>query len=388
MVGAGTAKGRRFLRLDHEDGVQESIFLDDYFLVTIAWKPVAMAPLDRVSIDTNQEAQSEGYEVVCHILEQAGIEEEFQWEDEEPKMKGVRRGPKRLEVTLVGRQNPQNSITLVVVEYMPPKGPFKYHTIKGRTWIEATKRLESTVQTYNTDAYWCSQVVKHFSPGQSTSSFHNISDTQSWARVKEFYDKMQVSELNVVRHWKYHHDGEDEWPAMQQHHGHASHYRNPYQPAIVFFRVAGDEVGKKAYLVQAEKQVQGDSPDPPTLEKFLEDTEKKAAAGGVSDSPESSSAISGSDAAASGGSQGSGNVDGTTDRASTAPDGGSDPLTTHDSELDPLEDDTAFAFGALPYIPGIHDSAVERSLRRFPGALGLDLHLDLATGKRRKRVLH
>lgn len=371
--------------------MKEAIFLDEYFVLSIIWKPEALAPLDRVEIANDQESQSEGFEVICHILEQAGVQEEFELEEQEegPGMKnGHRRGPKRAEVSLVNRRNHMQKITVAVVEYLPPKGAFRYHTIKGRQWIEATKRLESTVQTYNSDQWWISQVVKYISPGSSTSSFHNANDLKGWDRVGEFIKQMQPSELNVVRHWKYHHDGADEYPAVCRHQRHMGgapgHYRNPYQPATVFFRVSGDEVGQKAFLALAEKIVK-EQPEPPTLEEFLEDCEKKSTAEDVSDSAEASSAVSDSAGAAVGRPEASGDVDGSADRGASGADADTDPLSAHDSELDPvadLEEDTALCFGAVPFIAGMGGvpiSAIERSLR---------LHLDPSSGKRRKRVLH
>jgi hypothetical protein len=158
------------------------------------------------------------------------------------------------------------------------------------------------------------------------------------------------------------------------------HYRNPYKPTAVFFRVSGDEVGKKAFLVQAEKQVQA-CPDPPTLEEFLEKTEKKAVAGDASDSKETSSAVSARTGNVSGGHETNTDVHDDNGAGSPSGDAGASALPAHDPELDSLEDDVGLPFGTVPYIPGLEGaahSAIERCLR---AAL-------YRPGKRKKRTLH
>ena len=167
--GAGTRANRRFLNVWHEEGIKETIYLDAYFLLSITWTPDRMAPMDTVSVQSSQEAQSEGYEVICHILQQAGIEEEIH-DEKEPEVKTSRIGPRRAEVKLVQRNNKVDPLNVIVLEYHPPKGPFKYHTIKGRPWNNTTKRLETVVQTYHSDLWWISNVAKHLSAGTCTSS--------------------------------------------------------------------------------------------------------------------------------------------------------------------------------------------------------------------------
>ncbi len=379
-MGAGTAGGRRFLRLLHDTGAKEAIFLNEYLLIGIEWKQNELGPLeDEVKVEGDQESQSDGYEVICHILEQSGIREEFQLEEDKEQfvMATTSACPKRVEATLVNRQDPQKKIRLVIVEYTPPRGAFKCHTLKGRAWVEATKRLETTIVAYHGTQWWISQVVKYVSPGQSISSFHSMTDTLAWDRIEEFLGKMQASEINVVRHFKYHHDKENEYPAIDRRSscisGVSSHYRNPYTPDVVFFRVAGDEVGRKAFLIQAEKRVK-DYLDPPTLEEFLEEAEKKAVAGDESDSEETSSAVSDSGEDASGGSKDSPELDDASSSSrgsgTNVAGGNSTALPTHDPELDSLEDDVGSAFGGVPYSPemgGAPCSAVERSLLLFPG---------------------
>jgi len=395
--GAGTCGSRRFLNVWHEEGINETVYLDAYFLLSITWTPDRMAPMDTVSVQSSPEAQSEGYEVICHILEQSGIEEECHAE-KEPEVKMTRIGPRRVEVKLVQRNNAVDPFEVIVLEYHPPKGPFKYHTIKGRPWNATTKRLETVVQTYHSDTYWISNVAKHLSPGTTTSSFHGEQDSTGWERVNEFLKKMHASEINVLRHFKWSQaaaDADEEdfpsgrWSRNRQHNRshNTGHYRNPYEPPAVFFRVAGDEVGKKAFLVQAEKQVK-DCPDPPTLKEFLEEAEKKAVAGDAKDCRELSSALSNGLADVSGGHEDSTDVvDDNAGSVSSSSDAGGD-LPGHDPELDSLEDDIGIAFGAVPYIPGLSGasySAIERSLRH---ALRGANPLDPITGKRRKRTLH
>lgn len=394
--GAGTRGNRRFLNVWHEEGIKETIYLDAYFLLSITWTPDRMAPMDPVSVQSSQEAQSEGYEVICHILEQAGIEEECHAE-KEPEVKMTRIGPRRVEVKLVQKIKVYAPIEVIVLEYHPPKGPFKHHTIKGRPWNEATKRLETTVKTYHSDSWWISNVVKHLSAGTSTSSFHGEQDEASWQRVDEFLKKMHTSEINVLRHFKWRQtaEGDEEeefptgrWSRNRHNRSHnTGHYRNPYEPAAVFFRVSGDDIGKKAFLVQAEKQVK-DCPDPPTLKEFLEEAEKKAVAGDESGSEETSSALSDGLPDVSGEPGDSTNVVDVGDAGDSSRDATGSDLPAHDSELDNLEDDIGIAFGAVPYIPGLSGasySAIERSLRH---ALRGVNSLDHLTGKRRKRTLH
>ena len=355
-----------------------------------------MAPMDNVSVESSPEAQNDAYEVICHILEQAGIKEQVH--EKEPEVMKTRIGPRRVEVKLVQRGDPKHAVEVMILEYHPPSGPFKYHTLKARTWNATSKRLESVVQTFHSNCWWISNVTKHLSPGKSTSSFHGEQDSQGWGRVEEFLKTMQPSEINVLRHLKWQqkadNDEDDDidgrWSCGRHHMGGTpDHYRNPYKPSAVFFRVSGDEIGKKAFLIQAEKRVK-DCPNPPTLEEFLEEAEKKAVAGDASDSEEISSAASDLPDDVSRGSEDSSDV-GDSDGGSPSTTGADDSnLPTPDPELDFLEDDIGGAFGAVPYIPGMDGapfSAIESTLHHYPRALGLDL-LDLLTGKRKKRTLH
>ena len=385
--GVGTLGGRRFLDVWHEENIKETIYLDAYFLLSITWKPDRMIPLDRVVVETSPEAQSDGYEVICHILEQAGIKE--QTCEKEPEVKKARVGPRRVEAKLVQKVHPFTALEVVILEYHPPKGPFKYHTLKGRPWNTTAKKLESMVQTYHGSDWWISNVVKHLSPGQSTSSFHGEQATEGWGRIAEFLGAMQPSEINVLRHFKWQQTGEEEeedfpggrW-SRNRHNGsnNTGHYRNPYKPAAVFFRVSGDEVGKRAFLVQAERQVQ-DCPDPPTLEEFLEEAEKKAVAGDASDSKEISSAVSARTGDDSGGHETNADVHDDNGAGSPSGDAGASDHPAHDPELDSLEDGGDLPFGVVPHIPGLEGascSAIERCLRAA-------LHMP---GKRKKRTLH
>jgi len=398
VKGAGTRGNRRFLNVWHEEGIKETLYLDVYFLLSITWTPDRMAPMDTVVIQPSQEAQSEGYEVICHILEQSGIEEQSH-DKEEPEVKKIRVGPRRVEVKLVQKNNDVDPLEVIVLEYHPPKGPFKYHTIKGRPWDETTKRLETAVQTYHSNLWWISNVVKHLSPGTSTSSFHGEQDSESWWRVDEFLKKMKTSEINVLRHFKWSQaaaDAEEEedlpsgrWSRNRHNSGHnTGHYRNPYQPVAVFFRVSGDDIGKKAFLIQAEKQVRG-CPDPPTLKEFLEEAEKKAVAGDESGSEETSSALPAGLSDVSRGAEDSTDVVDVGDAGDSSSNTTGSDLPAHDPELGNLEDDIGIAFGAVPYVPGLSGasySAIERSLRAA-GIRGVAL-LDPITGERRKRTLH
>lgn len=353
-----------------------------------------MAPLDTVGVETAPEAQNDGYEVICHILEQAGIKE--QSHEKEPETMKTRIGPKRLEVKLVQRMSPKRSVDVVIVEYYPPKTPFKYHTLKGRPWNPTSKKLETTVQAYHSDHWWISTVVKHTSPGSSTSSFHGEQDSQCWERVEEFLKKMQPSEINVLRHLKWQQRKDDEedddigrWSSCGRNHmgGVPSHYRNPYEPSTVFFRVSGDEIGKKAFLVQAEKQVK-DHPNPPTLKEFLEEAEKKAVAGDQTDSEETSSAVSALPSDVSRGSEDSNNVGADNSGSPSATSANDGSLPTPDPELDSLEDDIGAAFGVLPYIAGMDGapiSAIERTLRR---SLSPDDLYRIRSRKKKERTLH
>jgi hypothetical protein len=406
VMGAGTNReGRRFLRLKHEDnswttvGTRETLFLDEYQLLSITWKPDRLAPMDTVQIEANAEAQNEGYEVICHILEQAGIEatihEEKPAKTEEPSMSTTRKGPRRVEVILVAKNSPQSTVTLAVVDYIPPRGPFKNHTLKGRMWLEDKTQtvflhpvVQKKIEVYSSDQWWISTVIKYPTPGRSISSFHGIDDQNGWSRVEEFMNQMQSGERGAVRHFKYEHDGRYERPAAAGPAGpspscarHHNHYRNPYQPpkpSTVFFRVAGDEIGEKAFLVQAEKQVKAADSKPPTLEEFLEGAEKKGSAEGASASNETPSAISNGNEGVSGKRMGKGEA--------VATDNGSDNLPDYDPELDDLVGYKGFGLGFLPGLTGFGgiplSSSIERILRqRFP-------QLAHPAGKRGKNILH
>ncbi len=303
VTGSGTRGGRRFLNVWHEENIKETVFLDTYFLLSINWKPEKMSPMDTVGVEVSPEAQNNAFEVVCHILENAGIKEQSY--EEEPQVKS-RVGPRRVEAKLIHRTDLSKAVEVVIVEYFPPDGPFKYHTLKGRPWNAATNKLETVIETYHDDLWWISNVVKYVSPaGSSTSSFHGENDTKGYERIADFLKTLQPTEINVLKHlkWQQGEDGDDDMGDFSptrsnlgrnhnRNYGNTGHYRNPYKPATVFFRVSGDEVGRKAYLVQAEKQVDGSQSFPPTLEEFLETAEKKASAEDASASLESSSAVS------------------------------------------------------------------------------------------------
>jgi hypothetical protein len=387
VLGAGTAKGHRFLKLKHEDnsyetvGTKEVIFLKDYFLLSLTWTPSHLAPVDTVRFETEIEQQNEGYEVICHILEQAGIKEEV--EEEEPEMKATptHKGPRRVEVGLVSKSCPQKRAALVVVEYSPPTGVFVYHTIRGRAWAKSgtIERLEGRIEVYNSDMWWIDTITNHASPGKYSASFHGQGDSAAWRRLGELMERLHPAEVEVVKHFKYQPD-ESTPHATEYHRGGGSHYRNPYTSPAVLFRVAGDEIGKKAYLVQAEKQVQSSALNPPTLEEFLEKAEKKSEAEDVSASHESSSAASEKSASSVG--------DAADDNAGSS-DNNHGPRYTPD--LADVVADEGHDLGALPHIPGLGDiplSAIDRILRkRFPG-LAADVLFDPLSGKRRKVTLH
>jgi hypothetical protein len=394
VTGGGEINGRRFVDVWHEENIKETVFLDKYFLLSINWKPEKMAPMDTVGVEVSAEAQSNAFEVVCHILENAGIKEQSY--EEEPQVKS-RVGPRRVEAKLVQRADPSKVVEIVIVEYYPPIGPFEYHTLKGRAWNAATNKLETPIETYHDDLWWISNVVKYVSPaGSSTSSFHGEEDTRGYGRIDEFLKTMQPSEINVLKHlkWKQGEDDDDDdmgdfTPTRSNHsrnhnrnYGNTGHYRNPYKPEIVFFRVSGDEIGRKAYLVQAEKQVDGSQSFPPSLEEFLETAEKKASAEDAAGPDESSSAVSESSRGVPKRHVGVGE--------GSAADSSADGLPDHSPGRDHPLDDEGFDFGSTPYVTGILPSslsAVERSLRQAFGAS--DLHpFDPITGKRRKRVLH
>lgn len=376
VAGAGTSEGRRFLNVRHEENIKEIVYLDAYLLLSITWKPDKMAPMDTVDVEGSPEAQNDGYEVICHILEQAGIKEQVH--EKEPEMMKTLLGPKRIEAKLFRKSDPDCTVNVVVIEYHPPKGPFRYHTLKGRPWNTASKKLENIIQTYHENSWWIYSVVKHVSPGRSTTSFHGRQDSQGWRRVEDFLKIMQPSEINVLRHLKWQQKGDSEedddigkpsWGCGRQHPGGVpDYYRNPYKAPAVFFRVSGDEVGKKAFLIQAEKRIK-DCPDPPTLEEFLEEAEKKAVAGDASDSKKISSAASDLSDDASRGSGNSNGVD-TNNVGNPSVTGANDSdLPTPDPELDFLEIDDPYASHIVPYLPGMEGvpfSAVKRTSRRFP----------------------
>ena len=349
--------------------------------------------MDTVGVEASPEAQNNAFEVVAHILENAGIKEQSY--EEEPQVKS-RVGPRRVEAKLISRADATKVVEIVIVEYFPPEGPFKYHTLKGRAWNPATNGLETVIEAYHDDQWWISNVVKYVSPaGSSTSSFHGENDTKGYERIDDFLKTQQPSEINVLKHlkWKQTEDDDDDMgdfsPTRSNHSrnhnrafGNTGHYRNPYKPATVFFRVSGDEVGRKAYLVQAEKQVVDSQALPPSLEEFLETAEKKASAEDAAAPLKSSSAVSESSRGVPKGSVG-------VDESSSA-DSSADGLPDHSPGRDHSLDDEGLDFGATPYVTGILPSsfsAVERSLRRAFGASDLQ-PLDPVTGKRRKRVLH
>jgi hypothetical protein len=395
VTGAGISSGRRYLNVWHEENIKETVFLDAYFLLSINWKPEKMSPMDTVGVEASAEAQSNAFEVVCHILENAGIKEQSY--EEEPEVKS-RVGPRRVEAKLVNRSDPGLAVEIVVIAYFPPDGPFKYHTLKGRAWNTATNKLETPIEAYHDDLWWISNVVKYVSPaGSSTSSFHGEKDTKGYERIQDFLESLHASEINVLKHlkWKQTEDDDDDdmgdfSPTRSNHgrnhnrnyHGNTGHYRNPYKPATVFFRVSGDEVGRKAYLVQAEKQVNGSQALPPSLEEFLETAEKKASAEDAAGPDESSSAVSESGRGVPKRHVGVGE--------NSSADSSTDGLPDHSPGRNHPLDDEGFDYGPTPYVTSILPSslsAIERSLRRAVGTSDLDI-LDPITGKRRKRMLH
>ncbi len=391
VVGAGTTKhDHRFLQILSENGTQSSIYLRLYLLRTINWKPADIAPLDTVVVESSPEKQNEGFEVICHILEQAGIK--TQAHEKEPQMNTPRHGPRRAEVTLVQRSALQVQVQVVVTDCLPPKEPFSHYMIKGRKWVQSTKRLEGVIVQFSSEIWYVSRVQLHKSPGTTQSSFHNqYSDEPGWAKVKEFMDTLRPAEMQALVHFRYHPNRDDKFSATHTPAGGGtSHYRNPYQPATVFFRVAGDEVGKKSYLAQAETLVQSSDPDPPALKEFLETAQKKGEAEAASTLveppsalPEPSSALPEPDGRAETGSVGS--------RKDGAVHAGAGALPDHDPELADMASDEGLAFGAVPHLQGMADatdSALDALLNRYPMALRLGLHIGPSSGKRRRRLLH
>ncbi len=394
VIGATSAKGKRRLIVEHENSSTEHISLDRYFLLSIVWRPGKLAPLDSVKVETSAEEQNEGYEVCCHILEQAGILEIC--DKEESEVGAIRKGPKRVEVVLVNKSSPKIKITMVVLECWAPSGPFKHFTIKGREWISSSKLLKTPLQTYHSSDWWISQVDKYSVPGKTSSSFHGEPDLTSWKRVRDFLGKMEPSEVNVVRHFEGCSDdrtGKADYSVncggFGRRRGIPDYYRNPYQEAApVFFRVAGDEIGKKTFLIQAEKQVKkqnsNSSSEFPTLKAFLENAEKKVEAGDVSETREISSAVLVSSRKSPKGGVG--------DSRDGPICGSRDSLPDYAPELDCMDGGEGFDFGAVQSTGQMDNrplSAIERALKRWPRVLSSDLLvITPSPGKRKKNTLH
>lgn len=270
----GVDPDRRIIRLGYSgrfgDGLAD-IIIDNYYIVGLWWQPHPMAPLDDAKFSTDKEEQNEAFELIGELL---GYDQDLSEDDSEEDHPPAERretemsmiaGPKRLEVELAQKKSPQIKRDVVVTSCFPPSGTFKTFTLSGRTKISYSTRIDDVITTFD-NTLWEITAIRTYMGGCaviSTSYPHRDSQAQigAWEKVTAFYEKLHDSEKTVIRNWRkvggttLYPDDDDIY-----NYGEYGHWTNrtpsAYKPPVGVYRVAGDEVGAKIFLEQAQRDVQ------------------------------------------------------------------------------------------------------------------------------------
>ena len=243
---------------------------ENYYIKNIYWQDGPNTPLDKVGFVATEEDQNEAFETIRELLEKN--EEASAVDRRNEEMRSQISGPKRMEVSLVRRNSPKQTKTMIVSRVFPPTGAFKYYCLSGRTRLSAGN-YAAPINGIN-DNDWDITQISTFSGGRPYSStvFFSNGDgrNQAWDSVFQFYNGMTESEKKVIENWDVPNTGsplddDDGWELGLG----AGHYsggyagqnyynRSPYTytPPKADLRTAGDDIGAKIYREQAEKQAQ------------------------------------------------------------------------------------------------------------------------------------
>lgn len=249
--------------------------LENYYILSISM----MSSADQAEYSTDEEEQNEAFETIRELL--YDLDEPPEEEAEEDTMSAYTPGPRRLELTLE-RAGSNHRRQFVVVKAFPPSNTIKDYGLVGR-YRGVDGNLEYACTGGISSAVWNIVKIQEFRSNTSSSVItHHGTDkhrqSKAWRKVVEFYDKMSSGESKVIEKWD-----EDE-PDTHYVYGNYNPYqgsyysRTPeaYKPLIGEVRVAGDEIGAKIYLEQAEAAVKLDQElQGRTIQEYLEEVDSR-----------------------------------------------------------------------------------------------------------------